>query len=114
MENWKEQEFISSSTKTDQFKKFAREFKKAINVQVKEEFDFVSYSVGHFYVSGFLKNKETGEFVYFSTSDVRHFNNEWFDHILVRTAKHEKDYTGGHNNYTSLPSFGEKIKRLVK
>lgn len=102
---WFGYKFQSSTTKTPEFKTFAREFKKAMQEQVKECFDIVNYSVGHFYVSGFLKHKETGEFWYFSISDVRGFGNEWLQDVLYRTAEHEKDYTGGSNQYMPLAQF---------
>lgn len=34
------------------------------------------------------------------------------NNILIRTAKHIKDFTGGSNNYTSLDNFVEDIEKL--
>jgi hypothetical protein len=58
-----------------------------------------AYSVGHFYVSGFFKLN--GQLFYFSISDVRNYseNGHWGS-ILIRTAQHLKDYSGGTNTYT--------------
>ena len=68
-------------------------------------------SVGHFYVSGFASKGD--KHVYFSIQDVRHFNNEWYNHILVRTARDTKDYHGGSNNYTTLPQLRQAVETLM-
>ena len=50
--------------------------------------------------------------MYFATSDVR-WNDDWFKSVLVRTAEHDKDYTGGRNNFTPLMEFGQMFEELV-
>jgi hypothetical protein len=52
----------------------------------------ITFNAGHYYCSCFVKFNENN-IVYMSTSDYR-FSNQSF---LVRSAKHEKDYTGGSN-----------------
>ncbi len=71
-----------------------------------------AFSVGHYYVSGFVS--KNGSFVYFSVSDVRYFPGDWYNHMLVRSAKDVKDYTGGPNGYTSLENFKEETKRFFE
>ncbi|MDR3319240.1 MAG: hypothetical protein LBS99_07345 [Clostridiales bacterium] len=66
---------------------------------------------GHYSFSAFFKN-DAGKFVYMSVGDVRGSRGEWFDSILVRTARHERDYTGGRNNYTSLPELAGSMREL--
>lgn len=92
--------FESSSTTTPEFATYARTFRNELKNRLKEiGAEFISFNRGHFYVSGFFK--KDGQMYYFSQSDVR-----WFagDSILVRTAKHEKDFSGGSNNFTTLDS----------
>lgn len=104
--------FESSSGKTPEFKSFATKFKN----DFKKELDSIgakmtAYSVGHFYVSGFFRTK-TDKCIYFSISDVRSFMDT---KILVRTARDEKDYTGGVNQYVNMrddDGVGYKIGRL--
>jgi len=110
MKKWLTHEFSSGSYAGDDFKSFARSFKTALKKQLKDTMAIVEYSVGHYYVSGFIQRGD--KYIYFSISDVRHFNNEWNTHILYRTAKSIKDFTGGMNNYTSLKDFGENVERL--
>jgi hypothetical protein len=109
-EKWVNHEFESSSSKTPEFKQFARDFLSDIK-KLCEGYEIVNKNVGHFYVSGFLKKDD--KFVYFSVSDVRHFPNEWFNHILIRTAKNEKDYTGGSNTYTKLQNIKNAVDNLM-
>ena len=50
---------------------------------------------------------------YLSISDVRYFMGEWYDHILIRTAKDETDYRGGFNHYTTLEKLDAKAAELL-
>ena len=111
---WKNIRFESSAFLTEQFARFARAYKKAIVETLNNEFELVKWNRGHFYISTFFRNKTTGKLIYISCSDVRFFPNEWFFNILIRTAKHEKDYTGGSNNFSSLNTLYENAVRLTK
>lgn len=112
MQEWIDYSFESSSGLTEEFAQFARDFKKELTKMVNLEWELVNWSRGHFEVSGFLKNRSTEKYIYFSTSDVRHFQNEWYENILIRTAKHDKDYTGGRNCFTTWENLPEDIKSL--
>ena len=79
----------------NQFKKFG-----AKNFEV---------SLGYYYLSGFFTVNE--QYYYFSIPDVRWSDNK----LLVRTAKHNKDYTGGANNFFEIKSgLGNKIARQFR
>ena len=118
LREYQNHEFESSTGTTKEFKSFATKFKnviKSILEDTNSNFVLDSYNVGHFYVSGFIQNKENGKFVYFSLSDVRGncFGKHFLSNVLVRTAQHNKDFSGGANNYTSLEEFGLNITRLL-
>ena len=112
MNKWKNVAMESSSGLTKQFAQFARDYKKAIK-ESATDFELATYYRGHFYISGFLKHKETGKLIYFSTSEIRN-SNCWLDRILVRTAKDLQDYSGGANNFTALDSLNSTASKLVK
>lgn len=112
--------FESSTGKTKEFTSFATKFKNVIksileetNPNCKAVLD--SYNVGHFYVSGFIKNQANNKFVYFSIFDVRCSNvrNDVLDCILLRTAENNIDFQGGNNNYTELENFKFVVERLL-
>jgi len=90
--------FGSGGHNTPEFNSFAVKFK----VRFRKELDKIEatdfeLNKGHFYLSGFFRVGE--QLVYFSISDVRH----GFDsNMLVRTAEHNKDWTGGHNQYVTI------------
>lgn len=65
----------------------------------------------HYCFSCFIKNKD-GKYVYFSIGDVRGYSPKWYDEVLIRCAKNEKDYQGGRNNFTSLENLQENVERL--
>lgn len=110
-------EFESSTVKTPEFKQFARDFKTDIKALIKfHGLILETYNVGHFYVSGFISRaKWNGDrvYAYFSISDVRHFQNEWHENILIRTATGLHDYTGGRNEYCTLKEFGTAINNII-
>ena len=86
----------SSSETTAEWTKFSNQFKRDITEQIKQiDGTLTGYNKGHFYISGFLRTKDDACY-YFSTSDLRGVVTP---SLLIRTAKNEKDYTGGNNNY---------------
>ena len=114
IEKWIGFKFESSTGLTPEFASFSKEIKQYIKGEIGTRFELVKWSRGHFYFSSFVQNKETEKYAYFSCSDVRAFADEWFNNLLVRTAKNEKDYTGGKNNFCKLTELTEKIERLTR
>lgn len=112
MDKWIDFEFESSSGLTEEFAQFSRDFKKHLKNVAKPDYEVVSFSRGHFECTAFFRNIATGKFVYVSISDIRFFSNEWYNNILVRTAKHEKDYTGGSNCSCTLPELKDSLIKL--
>ena len=83
------------------YRKFSNRFKKEL---LKLNATDIKFSKGHFYLSGFFK--VGGQWFYFSLGDVRG-SFHMVDYqgrlkLLVRTAQHDKDYTGGSNNYVVI------------
>lgn len=107
---WYGHRFQTSCGTTPEFAKFAREFKAAIREQLGPSYELVAFNRGHFCCSGFARRGE--KFIYFSISDVRFFGTSWVDRILIRTAKHETDYTGGRNQQTNLENFGRVADQI--
>ena len=74
--------------------------------------ELVNVGRNHYNFSAFIRN-ESGKHVYLSISDVRFFNSDWYYRILIRTAKSERDYCGGANNYACLTTLSESVERLL-
>jgi len=110
---WEGNTFQSSTGLTEEFARFARDFKKYLREVCSTDYDIVNFSRGHFYLSGFVKRRFNGKLAYFSISDVRHFPDSWIDNTLVRTAEHEKDYTGGSNNSCKIDELEDVFERLT-
>lgn len=73
----------------------------------------VNVGKNHYCFSAFIKGGTENKYVYLSISDVRYFSNEWYKHILIRTAKNEVDYHGGFNQYTSLENLEWNVAKLL-
>lgn len=65
--------------------------------------------------SGFIV-KPNGKIIYYSSEDYRHpfMGRDWKSSVLYRTAAHEKDYTGGTNNFSDLEHFKENVEKLFE
>lgn len=111
IEKWRGFDFESSSSLTPEFAAFARDYKKHITAILPAGASLAAFNRGHFYCSGFIQRG--AKFVYFSMSDVRYQSGSWEKSILVRTAQHVKDYTGGSNNYADLENFTDRVERLL-
>lgn len=104
-----DQEYISSSSVTPQYKTAKRKF-KSLMTQKFFPMQVIITSCPHFEFTGFIKRMN--KYVYFSTGDLR-----WktMNSMLVRTAKSDEDYTGGSNNFVNYDeNFDERFIKKVK
>ena len=74
--------------------------------------NLVSFNKNHYTFSAFME--KGGKFAYISISDVRHFKNEWKDNILVRSAEHERDFSGGRNTFTNLLKLENRLDKVLR
>ena len=102
------------SVTSREFKEFVKDFKKELK---HGDFKLEDCHGGHYYLSGFLS--KNGKYVYFSY-DVPRGNQpmdmtrtDAMEGILIRTAEHLKDYTGGINHFTNFEKFFEDVDRLL-
>lgn len=81
------------------FKDFFRKEKKRIGAILREKgCTAFEMNYGFYYFSGFFASP-SGQMYYFSCSDVRHFD---YNQLLIRTAKDNRDFTGGSNGYVGI------------
>ncbi len=105
-----QQEFESSSTRTKQYLKWHTTFKRQFTAFL-QSLGCVGIEISkpnHFDMSGFFMapNGKEGQLWYFSIGDLRWDKGK----MLIRTAKHYQDYTGGCNLYADLSSVGRFTK----
>ncbi len=102
--------FESSCGKTPEFtaftKTFKTEFRGVLNAMRCEN---ITFSIGHFYISGFFDDAN-GKLWYFNLGDVRCMSDMT---LLVRTAQHRKDYTGGHNRYAHINNLQQTLSIII-
>ena len=85
----------------EDYKTFEKKYINYLKSIAKEYgWQLCDISKGHYCFSTFIKNDE--KYVYISIPDVRGRNNNFWNNILYRTAKSNKDYCGGQNNYTNI------------
>ena len=85
--------------------------------------EVVNQSKGHYDVSGFIKVGDSYVYFNYDTSlcpggrshiILKDTSNCWIEPLLIRTAKNEKDYTGGTNNFAPFIDCQKYIERLLK
>ena len=107
-------EFSTGFTTGEDYKTFERKYINYLKSMCKEYgWELVKVNKNHYEFSAFFKDSDN-KFVYLNIGDVRCLRNEWYNHILVRTAKNETDYHGGQNQYTNLESLPIKLHYLFK
>ena len=106
-------EFSSGCYTGDDYKSFQTKYINYLKAMCKNNhWQLVNVCKNHYCFSAFIKSAEN-KCVYVSISDVRYFSNEWYNHILIRTAKNEQDYRGGFNNYTTLDGLELRAAELL-
>lgn len=108
-------EFSTGCYTGNDYKTFQTKYINYLKTICKENnWSLIKVNKNHYCFSAFIKGGTENKYVYISISDVRYFNNDWYNHILVRTAKNEVDYKGGFNYYTTLAKLEGKICELLK
>lgn len=106
-------EFSTGIYTGEDYKKFQNKYINYLRSICKERgWEVVNVGRGHYYFCLFIK--ENGNYIYLAIHDVRYNPNSWHNNILVRTAKHNKDYTGGQNMYTSLERLPTTLAWMFK
>ena len=107
---WINHEFSSGCTTGRDFRDFSKEFKSNVKKRLPGPITLEKYNSGHYYLSGFLYNNKTNKWCYFSIMDVRGSRNE---QVMIRTAKDERDFTGGRNNWIKFEEIGDMALSLT-
>ncbi len=107
-------EFSTGVYTGDDYKTFQNKYINYLRSTCKENgWTLVRALRNHYCFSAFIKD-DGNNYVYVSIFDVRYNRNDWYNRVLIRTAKNEKDYTGGSNRYYSLPVLQFAIHQLLK
>lgn len=114
LEKYIDYEFSSGCYTGDDYKSFQTKYINFLRSICKQNhWQLVNVGRNHYCFSAFIKSAEN-KCVYVSISDVRFFTNEWYNNILIRTAKNEQDYYGGFNHRTTLKELEMKTMELLK
>ena len=114
LEKYIDYEFSSGCYTGDDYKSFQTKYINFLRSICKQNhWQLVNVGRNHYCFSAFIKSAEN-KCVYVSISDVRFFTNEWYNNILIRTAKNEQDYQGGFNHRTTLKELEMKAMELLE
>ncbi len=115
LEKYLNYEFSSGCYTGEDYKSFQTKYINYLKTICKtNNWRLVNVCKNHYCFSAFIKGGTENKYVYLSISDVRYFSNDWYKHILIRTAQNETDYHGGFNNYTTLANLEVKIAEMLK
>ena len=114
LEKYIDYEFSSGCYTGDDYKSFQTKYINFLRSICKQNhWQLVNVGRNHYCFSAFIKSAEN-KCVYVSISDVRFFTNEWYNNILIRTAKNEQDYHGRFNHRTTLKELEMKAMELLE
>ena len=114
LEKYIDYEFSSGCYTGEDYKSFQTKYINFLRSICKQNhWQLVNIGRNHYCFSAFIKSAEN-KCVYISISDVRFFTNEWYNNILIRTAKNEQDYHGGFNHRTTLKELEMKAMELLE
>ena len=114
LEKYIDYEFSSGCYTGDDYKSFQTKYINFLRSICKQNhWQLVNVGRNHYCFSAFIKSAEN-KCIYISISDVRFFTNEWYNNILIRTAKNEQDYYGGFNHRTTLKELEMKAMELLE
>lgn len=114
LEKYIDYEFSSGCYTGEDYKSFQTKYINFLRSMCKQNhWQLVNVGRNHYCFSVFIKSAEN-KCVYVSISDVRFFTNEWYNNILIRTAKNEQDYHGGFNHRTTLKELEMKAMELLE
>ena len=114
LEKYIDYEFSSGCYTGDDYKSFQTKYINFLRSICKQNhWQLVNVGRNHYCFSAFIKSAEN-KCVYISISDVRFFTNEWYNNILIRTAKNEQDYHGGFNHRTTHKELEMKAMELLE
>ena len=114
LEKYIDYEFSSGCYTGDDYKSFQTKYINFLRSICKQNhWQLVNVGRNHYCFSAFIKSAEN-KCVFVSISDVRFFTNEWYNNILIRTAKNEQDYYGGFNHRTTLKELEMKAMELLE
>jgi len=111
LEKYLDYKFSSGAFTGKDYLTFQTKYINYLKSLAKESgFECIRVLKSHYQFSTFFKLDN--KYIYLSISDVRYFQNEWYNHILFRTSLTEYDYTGGQNFYTNLPNLKHSLLTL--
>ena len=111
LQKYLDYEFSTGCYTGEDYRSFERKYINYLKTLCKENgWELARASKNHYNFTACFSFE--GKYAYFSISDVRFWQNEWYYHILYRSMAHEKDYRGGTNRYTELPNLGSAINSL--
>lgn len=114
LEKYIDYKFSSGCYTGEDYKSFQTKYINFLRSMCKQNhWQLVNIGRNHYCFSAFIKSAEN-KCVYVSISDVRFFTNEWYNNILIRTAKNEQDYHGGFNHRTTLKELEMKAMELLE
>lgn len=103
---------------SDEAKSFFRAFKSYLKRNLPE-CDLIGFKPNHYDTFGFIQKGDKFIYVSYNLRDnyptMADFSrSDCLGGVLYRTAKHQKDYTGGSNHFTSINNLVSSINELFE
>lgn len=115
-EDWLERQFSTGATAGKDYIDFQRAARRDLKKAAQSAgFTLHRFLPNHYCFSAVLQHQEDTEvFAFVSVNDVRIGSAIWYEQVLYRTMKHEKDWTGGDNQWCRWDKLAEALTGLYR
>ena len=116
VEDWVEHQFSTGPCAGKDYIGFQRAARRDLKKAAQSAgFTLHKFLPNHYCFSAVLRHQEDTEiFAYVSVSDVRIGSSRWYEQVLYRTMKHEKDWTGGQNQWCRWDELAQALAGLYR
>lgn len=113
LKKWCGYEFSTGISTGEEYLRFQKEAKTELKKMLSASgFEIFKFLPNHYEFSCIVRKLEEERYYYISISDVRMFGDKWWNNVLYRAMKDEKDYGGEQNHYCKWEEIGESLIAL--
>lgn len=113
MKKWIGYQFSTGVEIGNDYKEFQKDARADLRKMLKDAgMQLLTFNGSHYQFSAVAKNPENERHVYISIIDVRYWQDKWVNTVLCRAMNHDRDWSGGVNQYCPWNQVGEKAKEI--
>ena len=112
LKRWIRHEFSTGCYAGEDYLAFQKDARADLRKQASTAgYKLHKFNKNHYCLSAVLLDEETRNYIYISVGDVR-CGRRWYEEVLYRTMAHEKDWTGGPNQFCAWDGISAALSGM--